>query len=371
VVRAGNLDTAKVGVYTVTYSVKDAFNNQATGSRMVKVVDTQRPVVLCRFGANINSVVHELKTPFEDNDYIKVIDNYYQNLQWTRSGVININKRGVYDLTYYAVDGSGNQSLGFTLHVRIKSTKPPTIQLNGEPDVLINVFDTYHETGAIARDIDGNLLVVNITGVINTSIVGNYALTYWALDADSNSVSTGRTVRVRDTEAPKITVLGADPLYIKVGRAKPYDPGYKVTDNYYNENQLTVVVNDNSVHTDKIGQYYITYNASDPSGNVAAEKNRMVIVVDSITGLSDLIQSAGYAIYPNPANSVINIDLKQGAINQVKFIDMQGKVSILDAEYLGNYQFRFNIANLPAGFYLLQAETSDGKLINSKLSIVR
>ncbi len=371
VVKSGDLDTANVGTYTVTYTVSDAFNNTASESRLVYVKDTQKPKILCRFGDDVDTVYHEIKTAFEDNDYIKVVDNYYKNLSYSRSNVININKRGTYTLLYDAVDGSGNTANQFALYVVIKSTQPPTIQLNGEPDILLNVFTPYIEYGATARDFENNPLTVNITGVPNTDIVNDNTVRYSVGDLDGNPASVTRSVRVRDTEAPKITVLGNDPYYVLLGDTPYKDPGIKVTDNYYSQTQLTIIANAQSVNVLKEGQYFVTYNAEDPSGNVAAQKNRLVIVVPSINGLNEAITNAGIVLYPNPANDILHIDLKNGGLTSIAVTDIQGRVLDVNAEALNSKQYSVNISNLPAGLYLVRMETEEGKVLNTKFTIVK
>lgn len=369
IVRGGNLDTAVIGYYTITYRVSDAFGNTATDSRVVRVRDTQKPVLTSRLGED--TIIHEIKTPFEDNDYIKVSDNYWKNLGFTRSGIINVNKRGIYMLRYDAVDGSGNIANYLWLWVHVKSTQPPTISLNGEPDMLINVFENYTEAGATARDFENTPLTVEIGTAPNTDSVGDYTVTYYAEDADKNGVSTSRYVRVRDTEAPKISLLGKEPYYWPLDT--PYvDPGFKVTDNYYPVDQLILTPNYKAVNVKKEGQYFVTYDAADPSGNVAAQRTRMVIVTSmAINGIKDMLKTDGYAIYPNPAEHVLQVDLKDDEINHIQLFDMHGKNVMSVSPAKGTASQTLDISNQQSGMYLIQIETAEGRIINSKFSVVR
>lgn len=369
IVRGGNLDTAHVGTYMVTYRVSDAFGNTATASRVVIVRDTQKPVITSRLGKD--TITHEIKTPFEDNDYIKVTDNYWKNLGFTRSNSININKRGIWPLKYDAVDGSGNEAISFTLYVRVKNTQGPTIVLNGEPDVLVNVFGTYTEQGATAKDFEGTPLVVEITNTVNTQNVNNYTNTYVAWDIDDNFATITRSIRVRDTEAPKIFLLGKDPYYTPLDT--PYDdPGIKVTDNYNSESQLIITKDTRGINWKKEGQYTAYYNAADSSGNVAAQKTRVVIVTSvQINGIKEMLQTDGYAIYPNPASDQLNIDLKDAEIKNIVLYDLQGKEVVKLDVSKGIAQYQMDMSKQQAGMYLLQIETAEGRIINHKCSVVR
>jgi len=370
VVRGGNLDTAKLGTYTVLYSVTDAFNNKATASRTITVVDTKKPVISSRLGSD--TVIHEIKTAFEDNDYIKVTDNYWKDVNFARTGgTININKRAIYYLQYGAVDGSGNIADTKPLWVRVKSTQQPSIKLLGEPDIILNVFDSYTELGAVAYDFELTPLVVDITSNLDTKKVGDYQITYSAIDADGNKVQVQRSVRVRDTEAPKIFLLGNDPYYVALD-SEFVEPGFKVTDNYYSAAECVVKANYKSVNTHKLGQYFATYDVSDPSGNIGAQKSRMVVVVPSVSsGMNNLNAENGFVLYPNPANSVINIDCWKGEISRVIITDMQGKSMISGIQSLNDNQAQVNLNDYSSGLYLIRIETLDGKSYSGKFNVIK
>lgn len=84
---------------------------------------------------------------------------------------------------------------------------PPVIVLNGSADMSITIGGTYSEPGAIANDAeDGNgLTVTNITGSVNTSVLGDYVVTYNFTDSGSLPAPTvTRTVHV----IPVVTTTG-------------------------------------------------------------------------------------------------------------------------------------------------------------------
>ena len=80
-------------------------------------------------------------------------------------------------------------------------TTPPAITLNGASNITLNLNQNYIELGATAiDDIDG-VVSVNITGSVNSSIAGNYTITYSATDSANNQASITRTVTVVDNTA--------------------------------------------------------------------------------------------------------------------------------------------------------------------------
>jgi hypothetical protein len=107
---------------------------------------------------------------------------------------------------------------------------------------------------------------------------GEYTLTYNATDAAGNkAVEVTRKVTVVDTTGPVITLLG-DAEVIHEGATDYTDAGATVTDNFDAEVEVVVV---NPVDIAKPGEYTLTYNATDATGNKAVEVTRKVTVVDT------------------------------------------------------------------------------------------
>jgi len=79
-----------------------------------------------------------------------------------------------------------------------KSLGVPEIELFGaNPDTVI-IGSSYSDPGAIAEDYkDGNIEVVSdASDTVNTSVAGEYTITYTAIDSDKHIVTTTRTVVV-------------------------------------------------------------------------------------------------------------------------------------------------------------------------------
>ena len=102
-------------------------------------------------------------------------------------------------------------------------SNPPTITLNGSATVTVEACTGYTELGATASDVcDGDItgsIVIDATAVLPNT-VGSYSVTYNVTDSDGNlAVQATRTVDVVDTTAPTITLAGASPQTIEIGRA--------------------------------------------------------------------------------------------------------------------------------------------------------
>jgi len=100
--------------------------------------------------------------------------------------------------------------------------------------------------------------------------------------AFSAETATG-TIRVLDTSAPVITLIGANPLQIYKG-ATFSDPGATVTDNV---DATRTIAGSGAVNTERVGIYNLTYTATDASGNLAMPVTRTVNVVLNPVGDED------------------------------------------------------------------------------------
>ena len=74
----------------------------------------------------------------------------------------------------------------------------PIITLNGQVIATVNLNSTYTDAGATATDeVDGDLTSsIVTTGVVNTSIEGNYIITYTVSDTSGNTATATRQVVV-------------------------------------------------------------------------------------------------------------------------------------------------------------------------------
>ncbi|MFA6382039.1 MAG: immunoglobulin-like domain-containing protein [Candidatus Buchananbacteria bacterium] len=206
------------------------------------------------------------------------------------AGTVNMTVIGNYVLTYNVSDTAGNSAMPVTrmVHVvRATDTTPPVITILGyNPDTVLVGSGSYPHLGAHAVDNYDGDISTNITYVstVNTSVVGNYTITYTVSDAAGNTATATRVVhvvRAADTTPPVITLLGQNPQTVEVNSAAQYtDPGATATDD--NDGNLTAaIVITGTVDIHHVGQHALTYNVHDGSGNVAVPKTRTVYVVDT------------------------------------------------------------------------------------------
>ena len=69
--------------------------------------------------------------------------------------------------------------------------------------------------------------------------------------------------------------------------------------------------------------------------------------------------SVSVKLYPNPAHSILNVEIEQGELTQVEFFDVMGK-KVLQASLDELSSGQVNVSNLSSGIYLAR--------INNKIS---
>ena len=154
---------------------------------------------------------------------------------------------------------------------------PPVVTLAGAPLIVLSLHEAFSDPGAGAVDARDGILTVTVGGSVDSDAVGEYTLTYSATDAAGNTGRATRTVRVVDDIPPVVTLNG------EAAMSTPYrgtfsDPGATATDDP--DGSLAVTVG-GSVDSDTVGEYTLTYSATDAAGNTA-EATRTVRVVDGI-----------------------------------------------------------------------------------------
>lgn len=176
---------------------------------------------------------------------------------------------------YEIVEGSG----GIT---DVIDQDSPTIVLNGSAHEIVEIYSDYIDKGAVAREPSGSAIDeidVKITSnnvevpSVDTSKLLQYKITY-TVEYDGIVAKTIRTVTVKDTIPPVLTVPGNIELYTDGIENFDFMDGVEVSDNSLEE--ITVNIRGNLSILP--GQYLITYIAEDSSGN-KTEKNRYITVL--------------------------------------------------------------------------------------------
>ena len=289
VVGGDTVETDMVGEYIVTYNVFDNAGNAArTVARIVRVVepDTVAPVITLLGDSPLEvdqgaTYTDPGATASDDRD-----GDLSAGIV-VGGDTVETDTAGEYTVTYDVSDAAGNAAEQVTRIVRVvlpPDTVPPVIELLGDSPLEVGQSAAYTDPGATASDDrDGDLSAGIVVGgdTVETDTVGEYTVTYDVSDAAGNAAEqVTRIVRVvlPDTVPPVITLLGDSPLEVDQGAAYT-DPGATASDDRDGDLSAGIVVGGDTVETDTVGEYAVTYDVSDAAGNAAEQATRIVRVV--------------------------------------------------------------------------------------------
>jgi len=185
-----------------------------------------------------------------------------------------------------AIAGGDQHSLALTTGGKVLAwgnplngaTTVPTAALSGVKKISASGGSSYalKQDGTIVawgRGVEGQL-----------SVPAAYQNSYFSVGAGyRHSLAIMISNVDGDTEAPQITLIGADPLEIYKGSSFS-DPGATVTDNVDATRSIT---GSGTVDANTVGTYTLTYTAQDAAGNLALPVTRTVNVVLDPNGDED------------------------------------------------------------------------------------
>ncbi len=183
----GSVDNNKIGKYIITYKAEYQKKTKEL-TRVVTISDTtgpsislNKPIVACK-----NNNIVELD--------VKVVDNYDGDISSKLEYDIKNDK-----ITLYAIDSSENKT-EIVEDLKYIDNEAPTLKLNGNATIYLNLGDEYIEYGATAYDsCDGNITGdITISSSVNTSVVGTYEVVYSIKDKANKIAKITRTVIVED-----------------------------------------------------------------------------------------------------------------------------------------------------------------------------
>jgi hypothetical protein len=256
---------------------------------------------------------------------------------------------GSFEIVILATDNTGStNSHSLYLTVNPATDTFPVITLLGDNPQNITLGSAYVELGASASDLeDGDLtssIIVDSSNV-DVNLVGAYSVTYSVRDSHNNLASETRTVQVIDPavdEAPVITLLGGSLMFSYLGL--PYhDNGAVAYDDIDGDLTSLIVMDDSAVDTNTLGEYNVTFNVQDSSGNDAVEVIRTVRIITlpvntpviSILGdnaveveLGSVYVDAGAVAYDNDDGDLTSSIVVESTVN---------------TSALGNYAVFYNV----------------------------
>ena len=261
-----DIDTKRLGSYTVYFHVYDLSGNFTEAKLNVAVVDDIPPTIEILY-----PLIFDVYDPLPHFiDYIKVTDNFYDdekiNTKITTSP--KMNTVGSYQIIIEAKDPSQNVVI-YRGYVEIVDRIPPNIEELSQiiiVDFQKRVYDSYFSVTDQYSKSENIRLVIDDSHV-NYNEIGIYPLIIYAYDESFNETIFQTEILVLDIHPPILSLKSN--LYL----AKLNDPVINLYDlideayDDYDDLSLYEVMISHNIQIDKIGVYEVIYMLSDQSHN--------------------------------------------------------------------------------------------------------
>lgn len=217
------------------------------------------------------------------------------------TGSVNPFLAGTYIVTYNVTDNAGNVAIPITRTVIVdKELVPPVISLVGNPMQIVQLFNSYSDSGYVAFDTCSGLNNVVKTTDLDTANIGTYYCKYTAFDKNGNYAEVSRTIYVMDTIDPVISSISDDTILLNIYNILP-NPLYTLYDNYYAYYDIKVKIKGTYYQTFTNGEatipgfYTFMYVATDGSGN-SDSISFVINVLDQVKPVLQLLGDIYYTI---------------------------------------------------------------------------
>ena len=275
-----------IGNTTVTLTCADPVGQLASCTGVVTVVDKVAPVVTV-LGSNpqtleCNRNASYTTGGFEPNPAASANDlcsGPIANI--VKTGSVTMSTPGTYTRTYTATDPAGNSGAA-SRTVIIADRLKPNITTPATVAALECKVSTYSDVPPTASDQCVGNVNVTTSGSVNVNAVGNYTLTYNAVDPSGNAADPKtRVVAVKDTRIPALAINGDANLNVECIKNGPFtDPGATATDVCAG---TWTVQGTPAIGAGTVGSFQLSYQAIDPSNNSVTLSNaRTVTVSDTL-----------------------------------------------------------------------------------------
>ena len=232
-------------------------------------------------------------------------------------GSVNGKKLGTYKITY-KVD-KGIFSTKVVRNVIVKDREEPKIETNKDDIYVCPGTDFVPEKLKATDNYDKDLS----NKIKNTLNRDKSKVTYSVTDSSGNTTSIAKKIIYKDKEAPKIELNGGDTIYL-TQNTKFTDPGVKIVDNC--DGEIKEFKTEGGVDSSKLGEYQITYVATDKAGNTS-KAVRKVIVSNGVIYLT-------FDDGPNSGTTNVILDiLKEEGVKATFFVTGFGPDELIKREY--------------------------------------
>ncbi len=300
-ITSNNVNTSKVGDYTVVYTATDSRGNKSTKTRTVHVRDQAGPVITI----NANNVYEMFVKGTKPEFRATANDAYDGATNVVITDDINVNVAGTYTVTFTATDKAGNK----TVETRSFTVKRKTLELdNFKTDINLD--------GTTKLEYNTSGQGVNVTPIEGA---GDISVSYNKVNEDGTKTPVEGTpvdngvyeVVVSGPQGTDYDAFGPIVLgtYEIVAKPQPTpDVTYNDTNVKLTENkELKVVVNNAP-----LGDGQVTFVSSDPSVLTVDENGKITLLKVGSANITVVFGGSSDGNYSETSSSPITITVERG-----------------------------------------------------------
>jgi hypothetical protein len=276
----------KHGTYNIDYYFLDSDNNKHVLETInIKMIDSIAPQ------ASVKEILLNLNQQVDLKNYISVSDDSGLPVNVEYITNVDVTKVGFYFVNYIVSDAGGNYTTVKTKvivsnYVEIDHEAPTFSHIREE----ITISQGHDETKALeiyksgVQAYDGEVEITDQIEVVTNNVdrfnVGFYIITYYVSDAAGNVSVANTKVIVVDDDVDYPVIIGPHQVDITINTTPNFRNFVTAMDEICGDltDEITF---QNNVDLNNFGEYYITYQVEDYSGN-QAEKSIRVVVKDNV-----------------------------------------------------------------------------------------
>jgi len=357
-------DCSNVGANEVTLTVTDIHGNTATCVSTVTVLDLTDPIAVCQditleLGDDGTVTIDPLAVDGGSSDACGIA-SYELNID-----TLDCSNLGNTTVILTVTDANGNES-SCSATITLEDNTPLELVCN-DVTVELNQDGVAFITPSLVADvIDGcgtSTVTVDVEEVSCADIGTPVTVNVFANDGNGNSAVCSAVVTVVDLLAPEIVCpddqvvnLDADGTYILGNYIA--DGSATATDNC--TDPVTIFGQDPAPGTSLgLGVQVVTFTAEDEYGNVSTCS--FELDVQDILGNNNTEDFASLVLYPNPADSKVNLsNPRQIDLINVTIYDLTGRiVNKIDLSTMGS-EITIDISTLANATYALVIKGNQG-----------
>ena len=256
-----------VGTYEVTYKVTDSANATTTKTITVTVTENKKPVIT----ASDKEIIQYRE--LDELDGVSASDEEDGKLTVkVKNSTVNVNEPGTYEITYEATD-TYKQRVEKTITVTVVKDEAPVINATDLTITQGTKFNPLEKVTAEDKE-EGEIKEIEVVkNEVNEKEIGNYEVTYKAVDSYKNETEKTITVTVVENQVPIINATNQT-IYLE----EEFNPLEGVTAIDPEDGEIKdIEVIENTVKTSEVGEYKVIYQVKDTFGNVVTKEIKVTV----------------------------------------------------------------------------------------------